>query len=78
MHALPETGNYLRISRIIGRPATATKPAVKAIIPVSRSTWWSWVKSGKAPRAIRLSPGVTVWRAAEVLAFAESMAGGAA
>jgi hypothetical protein len=35
------------------------------IIPVSRSTWLQWVKDGK------------VWRTADVVAFAESLAGDA-
>jgi prophage regulatory protein len=47
------------------------------IIPVSRSTWLQWVKDGKAPQPIRLSAGVTVWRTADVVAFAESLAGDA-
>ena len=76
MQAPSET--YLRLGQIVGKPATATAPAIKGIIPVSRSTWWSWTKSGKAPQPIRLSSAVTVWRTADVLAFAESMAGGAA
>ena len=78
MHAVPGTSNFLRLSQIVGTRATAAAPALQAIIPVSRSTWWNWVKLGKAPQAIRLSTGVTVWRAADVLAFAEAMAGGAA
>lgn len=31
------------------------------------STWWAWVKAGKAPRRIKLGSRVTVWRASEVL-----------
>jgi prophage regulatory protein len=77
MHASHET-RYLRLSQIVGRPATAASPAILGIIPVSRSTWWNWAKSGKVPQPIRLSSGVTVWRTDDVLAFAESMAGGAA
>jgi Predicted transcriptional regulator len=28
---------------------------------VSKSTWYAWVASGRLPRGIKLSPGVTVW-----------------
>lgn len=65
-------GAYLRVSDIArGRSG---KPS---LLPVTHSTWWAWVKSGKAPAPIKLSPGCTVWRRADVIAFAESLAGGA-
>jgi predicted DNA-binding transcriptional regulator AlpA len=65
---------YLRVSEIANNRRTRTP----GIISISAATWWSWVKAGKAPQPIRLSAGVTVWRAADVLAFAESLAGDAA
>lgn len=64
---------YLRVSEI----ANNRRTGVTGIIPVSPATWWNWCKSGKAPQPIRLSAGVTVWRATDVIAFAESLAGGA-
>ena len=65
---------YLRVSEIANNRRTGEK----GILPVSAATWWKWVAEGKAPAAIKLSPGVTVWRTASVIAFAESLAGGAA
>ena len=38
------------------------------IIPVSRSSWWSWVASGKAPAPIHLGR-CTCWRYSDVMAF---------
>lgn len=46
------------------------------LLPISRSTWWEWVASGRAPKPVKLSPRVTAWRTVDVLAFAESQAGG--
>jgi hypothetical protein len=63
---------YSRVSEIANNRRTGER----GIIPVSPATWWSWVRANKAPQPIRLSAGVTVWRTAEVLAFAESLAGG--
>jgi hypothetical protein len=65
---------YLRVSEIANNRRTGDP----GMLPVSAATWWAWVKAGKAPQPIRLSAGVTVWRAADVLAFAESLAGDAA
>ncbi len=56
---LPETG-YLRLSQIIGNPKA--NPPLPPIIPVSKSTWWAGVKSGRYPRPIKLGPKITVWR----------------
>lgn len=64
---------YLRVAEITKNRRTG----MPGILSVSPATWWSWVKSGKAPQPIRLSPGVTVWRHADVVNFAESLAGGA-
>lgn len=38
-------------------------------VPVSRSTWWRWVKEGKAPQPIKLSEKVTVWRSNDIDEF---------
>lgn len=35
-------------------------------IPVSKSTWWEGVKSGRFPQPMKLGPGTTVWRADEI------------
>lgn len=35
-------------------------------IPVSKSTWWEGVKSGRFPKPIKLSERVTCWRAEDI------------
>src|SRR4051794_19128982 len=35
-------------------------------IPVSRSTWWNAVKTGRFPKPIKLGPRTTVWRVEDV------------
>lgn len=41
-------------------------PQILSVIPISRSTWWAWVASGKAPKGIKLGPRVTVWRVEDI------------
>jgi len=36
-------------------------------IPVSRSTWWNGVKSGRFPQPQKLGPRTTVWRGRDLL-----------
>ena len=62
-YAVPETG-FLRLKQIIGNPKA--NPAIPGLIPISASAWWQGIKSGRYPPAIKLSPGVTVWRAEDI------------
>jgi len=49
-------------------------PQILDVIPVSPATWWRWVKSGKAPQGIKLSPQITTWRAEDVRALIDQLA----
>lgn len=58
---LPQTG-YLRL------------PVVLHHIPVSKSTWWAGIKSGKYPCGIKLSERVTAWRVEDIYALISQLA----
>ena len=45
-------------------------PQVLELVPVAKSTWWSWVAAGKAPAQIRLGR-CSCWRYSDVIAFIE-------
>ena len=49
-------------------------PAVLALVPVSRSTWLAWSKSGKAPKPVKLSERTTAWRAKDIKDFLDAQA----
>ena len=65
-HQLPEIG-YLRIWQIIGNPKS--NPPIPALIPVSRSTFLNWVKTGKAPAPCKLSERTSAWRVEQIRSF---------
>ena len=46
-------------------------PQVLALIPVSKSTLWRRVTAGTFPAPIKLSVGVTAWRAEDVRTWIE-------
>lgn len=58
---LPATG-YLRL------------PQVLAAFPVSKSTWWAGVKTGRYPTGRKLSERITAWRAEDIRALIEQVA----
>jgi len=61
---LPETG-YVRLSQI-----------VPSIIPVSKSTWWGGVKTGRYPHSVKLSARCTAWRVEDIRTLIEQLASG--
>ena len=58
------SSGFLRLRHIIG-DKSATPPLLP-IIPVSASSWWAGVKSGKYPKPIKLGENTTVWRAEDI------------
>jgi prophage regulatory protein len=63
MHQLPDIG-YLRLPQIIGNPRA--RPPIAARIPVGKSTWWQWDKSGRFPQPVKLGPRITAWRVEDI------------
>jgi predicted DNA-binding transcriptional regulator AlpA len=49
-------------------------PQVLAVFPVSRSTWWAGVKTGRFPAPVRLGPRTVAWKVSEILALIEGLA----
>ena len=59
---LPEEG-FLRLVSILG----PTGP-----IPVSKSTWWAGVKTGRYPKPVKLGPRITAWRVEDIRSFIQT------
>lgn len=53
IHTLPQTG-FIRL------------PTVLAHFPVSRSTWWAGVQSGKYPKPVKLGPNTSAWKVEDI------------
>ncbi len=58
----PMTG-FIRLKSIIGPCGP---------IPVSKSTWWAGVKSGRFPKPVKLGPRITAWRVEDIRALIEN------
>jgi predicted DNA-binding transcriptional regulator AlpA len=59
--SLPESG-FVRLYQIIGNP----KAGIPAVIPISKSSWWAGVKSGRYPKAVKLSERITAWHVEDI------------
>lgn len=68
---LPTTG-FLRLSQIIGSPATKHRPARPALIPVCRSTFLAGVRARRFPQPVRLGPRITAWRVEDIRALIDT------
>ena len=62
---------FLRIAQIIGN--RDANPPIPALIPIGRSTWWAWVRIGKAPAPVKLGPRTTAWKSADISALIDSL-----
>lgn len=49
-------------------------PQITDYFGISRSLWWAWVASGKAPQPIKLSCNLSVWKRADIYALYEKIA----
>lgn len=58
--SLPEIG-YMRL------------PQVLRVIPVSKSTWWAGVKSGRYPKPVKLGERACAWRVEDIHALIVSL-----
>jgi predicted DNA-binding transcriptional regulator AlpA len=41
-------------------------PTVLALFPISASSWWAGVKSGKYPQPVKLASRTTAWKAEDI------------
>ena len=44
-------------------------PQILDVFPVSASTWWAGVKSGRFPAPVKLTANTTAWRAEDIHAL---------
>jgi hypothetical protein len=69
IQTLPATG-FFRLPDIIGNPKA--NPPKPALIPVSKSTWWNGVRSGRYPKPVKtLGQRITAWRVEDIRALVE-------
>ena len=67
---LPRQG-LARLEQVIGD--RAADPPIPAVIPVSKSTWWAGVRSGRFPPAVKVTPGVSAWAWPDIHRLLESL-----
>jgi len=59
---LPDSG-LIRQAQLVPNPK---RPGLPAPLPFSPTTLWRKVRAGQFPQPVRLSPGMTAWRVADV------------
>jgi hypothetical protein len=62
-NSFPEAG-LVRLKQILGNPKA--DPPIPPFIPLSKSTWWLGVRSGRYPQPVKLGPRITAWRADDI------------
>ena len=67
--SLPQEG-FLRLRQIIGD----IRRGIPALIPVSRSTWYAGVASGRFPKPVHLGARTVAWRIIDIRALMDRLA----
>jgi prophage regulatory protein len=70
---LPTTG-FLRQPQIIGKKPIGSDPGLPALVPISSSTLWEWIRIGKFPKPVKLGLRTTAWRVEDVRSYLEQVA----
>lgn len=60
-----------RIEAIIGDAKAS--PPIRPLIPVSKSTWWAGVRSGRFPPPVRVNKGISAWRWKDIHRLLDSL-----
>lgn len=50
----PPLSGFLRLNQVL------------ELIPISKSTWWAGVSSGKYPQPVKISKNITGWRVIDI------------
>jgi len=61
MYESPEPEGFMRL------------PEVLRVIPVSKTSWWEGVRSGRYPQSIKLGPRTTAWRVSDIRKLIDSL-----
>lgn len=41
-------------------------PQILNVFPISKSSWWEGVKSGKYPKQVKLGPKISAWKVEDI------------
>ena len=52
--SLLDDAGFLRLAQVL------------KLIPVSKTTWWNGVKSGRFPKPVKLGKRITAWRSKDI------------
>lgn len=66
-----EIDPFIKIDEIIGNP----KKSLKALIPVSRSTWYAGIKAGIYPPGVKIGQRRIAWRYSHIAALLKRLGG---
>ncbi len=59
--------SFLRLDQIVRTQQSKTEP----LLPISKSTWWNGVRTGRFPAPVKLGPRTTAWRASDIAELLE-------
>jgi hypothetical protein len=62
-------GSLVRVGQICTKPGKGDEPARPGLLPISRATWFRWVKDGHVKPGQAISSQTVVWPVEYVLSL---------
>ena len=69
---MSEKVSFLRLNQIVRTRTNESTP----LLPISKSTWWAGVRSGRFPAPVKIGPRTTVWRSEDIFRLIADLGGG--
>jgi len=63
------TPKQAKANRMAGKSPRKPRQHIEPLLPISRSSWWAGIKSGKYPQSVKLASRTTCWLESDVLAL---------
>ncbi len=57
------------ISPVLPPEGFVRLPVVIKVLGIGRTTWWSGIKKGRFPKAVKLGPRTSAWRVEDIRAL---------
>lgn len=61
-----QKNNQINLPTILPAHGFVRLSTILKIIPISKSTWWAGVKSGRFPKSVKLGRRITAWRVEDI------------
>ena len=69
----PKPANETRCRPTLPHDGFVRLTVVLSLLPISKSTWWAGVRSGRFPKPTKIGARISAWKASDIRALLTSL-----